>query len=973
MDEKVAASTPIPYFEDLTPGEGVLPPRATRDSDADRISLDGTWRFRLSATVDAAEAGFEVTEFDDTSWDRLVVPGHWQLQGHGAPAYTNSIFPFPVDPPFVPDENPTGDYRLTFDVPRDWAEGEAVLRFEGVDSAFMVWLNGTQLGHSKGSRLPSEFAVGRLLRPEGNVLAVRVHQWSSGSYLEDQDMWWLSGIFRGVSLVARSADALPDFFVHAGYDHTTGIGTLRIEVAEASSALLTVPELGLHDAPVDVVHRFDAVEPWSAEVPRLYEGTLSTAGETARIRIGFRTVTVEGGLITVNGRRILFRGVNRHEWHPERGRAISADTMLEDVLLMKQHNINAVRTSHYPPHPHFLDLCDEYGLWVIDECDLETHGFALVDWLGNPSDDPAWTDALLDRMRRTVERDKNHPSVVIWSLGNESGRGRNLLAMAEWAKQRDPERLVHYEGEPSCAYTDLYSLMYAPHDLVEAIGRREEPRTEDPADDDHRRGLPFILCEYAHAMGAGPGGLLEYQRLFETYPRLQGGFVWEWIDHGISSVNEEGAPFFAYGGDFGEPVHDANFVADGLLFSNRAPSPGLLEYKKVVEPIRIELDRESGVVRVTNLHDFADTAHLSFAWTVERDGVTGEGGTLDVPVIGPGESAVVALAPTTSTEVGSELQLTIRAVLAADLPWAEAGHEVAWGQVQLAAGERPVPATGSALQAGTDGTLRLGPATFDAGGRLLRLGGVDFREPPRLDLWRAPTDNDRAYHGASVEPSWRQAGLDRLRHRAIAVVSGTDALTVRTRVGAAGTDLGMLATYRWTSDGDRLQLVLDTTPVGDWGDTTLPRIGLTLAIPARHEHVEWLGAGPHESYPDCRQSARVGRFTHTIDAWQTPYVFPQENGHRSDVRWAVLTAAGRGGLRVDGDPVFGMTVRRWTSEQLDLARHPTDVRPDPDRVWVTLDDRVQGMGSASCGPGVLEPYRLTPQPATMSLVFTATG
>ena len=958
-------------FDDPTPGDGVLPARATRDSDAARILLDGTWRFRCSASVGQAAPGFEAPGYDDSGWAPIAVPGHWQLQGYGAPAYTNVQFPFPVDPPHVPDENPTGDYRLAFDLPEDWPGGDAVLRFEGVDSAFTVWLDGVRLGHSKGSRLPSEFAVGALLRPGRNVLAARVHQWSSASYVEDQDMWWLSGIFRGVSVVARPADGLPDFFVHAGYDHTTGAGTLRVDVADVDGVpvRLTVPELGLHDAPAAAEHRFDAVEPWSAEVPRLYAGTLSTAGETAGIRIGFRTVAVEDGLIKVNGRRILFRGVNRHEWHPEHGRAVPYETMLQDVLLMKRHNINAVRTSHYPPHPAFLDLCDEYGLWVVDECDLETHGFEKIGWHGNPSDDPAWADALLDRVHRTVERDKNHPSVLIWSLGNESGRGRNLRAMAEWTKQRDPDRPIHYEGEPSCAYTDVYSRMYAPHDEVEAIGRHQEPSTEDPADDAHRRGLPFILCEYAHAMGAGPGGLLEYQRLFETYPRLQGGFVWEWIDHGVAATAADGTAYFAYGGDFGEPVHDGNFVADGLLFADRSASPGLLEYKKVVEPVRIASDPAAGTVRVTNLQDFADTAHLAFRWTLDREGAAVDGGDLAVPVIDAGGTAEVALAPVAGA-VGGEHHVTVRAVLADDLPWAEAGHEVAWGQWSVAAGSRPAEASGSALRRDPDGTLRLGPAVFDRDGRLLRLDGVEVCDAPRVDLWRAPTDNDRAFYGPSVERAWRSAGLDRLRHRTIAVEQDRDALVVRTRVGAAATDLGMLATYRWTSDGTRLQLVLDTLPVGDWGDTVLPRLGVRLALPARYGQVAWFGTGPEESYPDCLQAARVGRFARGVDELQTPYVYPQENGHRSDVRWAEFTADGGGGLRVEADPAFGLTARRWTSEQLDAARHPTDLHP-ADRVWINLDHQVQGVGSASCGPGVLEPYRLRPVPASMRLVLTA--
>ena len=399
------------------------------------------------------------------------MPSHWQLHGYGAPAYTNVVYPFPVEPPNVPDENPTGDYLRRFAVPGEWAGMDAVLRFEGVDSCLRAWLNGVELGEAMGSRLPTEFDVGALLRPgEDNVLAVRVHQWSAGSYLEDQDMWWLSGIFRGVTLLARPADALDDVFVHAGYDHVSGTGTLRVDTDVP--ARVTVPELGIDVAAGETVEV--AVEPWSAELPRLYDAEVASAGERVRLRIGFRTVVIEDALLKVNGRRILFRGVNRHEFDPDHGRVVSEEVMRRDVLLMKAHNLNAVRTSHYPPHPRFLELCDELGLYVIDECDLETHGFFLLDWRGNPSDDPRWEDAFVDRMRRTVERDKNHPSIVMWSLGNESGSGSNLSAMAAWARERDPSRPLHYEHDWSCRDVDVYSRMYAPHDEVDAIGRGEQ-------------------------------------------------------------------------------------------------------------------------------------------------------------------------------------------------------------------------------------------------------------------------------------------------------------------------------------------------------------------------------------------------------------------------------------------------------------------------------------------------------------------
>jgi beta-galactosidase len=965
---------PARYIEDIAPHSGLNAPRAAFASNAPALPLDGLWRFRLSPTAgdaDRAHRGFEAEGYDDSAWDELPVPAHWQMHGHGSPAYTNVVFPFPVDPPYVPDENPTGDYRRAFELLADWPAGETVLRFEGVDSCFRVWLNGHELGHAKGSRLPAEFPVGEVLRPGRNVLAVRVHQWSSGSYLEDQDMWWLSGIFRSVTLLARPEGGLDDFFVHAGYDHTTGRGTLRVEAPEGTA--LTVPELGLDGVDAAGPHLIDRVEPWSAEVPRLYDAELARGPERVRLRIGFRTVRVANGLLLVNGRRILLRGVNRHEWHPDHGRAVPPRTMREDLLLMKRHNINAVRTSHYPPHPDFLALCDELGLWVVDECDLETHGFHFVDWRGNPSDDPRFADAFVDRMRRMVERDKNRPSVIMWSLGNEAGTGRNLEAMADWARRRDPGRPLHYEGDWDSSYVDVFSRMYASHEEVEAIGRREEPPTRDPAADAHRRGLPFVLCEYAHAMGAGPGGLTEYQELFERYERCQGGFVWEWIDHGVRRTEPDGTQWYAYGGDFGEDPHDGNFIADGLLLPDRTPSPGLVEFKKVVEPVRIEPGPETGTIRVTNLHDFRDTGHLVYPWAVEEDGMPVADGFVDVPVLAPGESAEVPLPLKPSADGGGEVWFTARAVLRDDEPWAPAGHEIAWGQARLpgAAGEaprcaEPVPVDASASR---EGTLRIGPGVFDVfTGALLRVGAVEV-DGPRLDLWRAPTDNDTAIGGESVAGPWREAGLHRLRHRVVNVEPGDGELTVRTRVAPAGSGIGYVAAYRWTARDGRLELELTAEPEGHWPEV-IPRFGVALDVPGRLGTVEWFGRGPGEAYRDMRQAARVGRFTRTVDEMQTPYLFPQENGNRTEVRWARLTGPDGRGLRVRGAPHFELTARRWTSADLDAAAHPHELRPG-DRVHLNLDLCHQGLGSASCGPGTLPQYRLAPRREVLRLSFSA--
>ncbi|MFI2432873.1 glycoside hydrolase family 2 TIM barrel-domain containing protein [Streptomyces sp. NPDC018693] len=951
-------TTAIDYVEDVSPGSGALPPRAWyASSDATSLSLNGSWRFRLSGTADAEDDSFAADGFDAGDWSEVTVPGHWVLQGHGSPIYTNHLYPFPVEPPRVPTENPTGDHLRVFDLPEDWpdlAEGGAVLRFDGVESCARVWLNGTEVGEFKGSRLPHEFAVGHLLKTVGNVLAVRVHQWSAGSYLEDQDQWWLPGIFRDVTLLHRPAGCAVDFFVHASYDHTTGEGTLRVD--SDVDGRVTVPDLGIDIATGESATV--AVQPWTAETPKLYDGALVTEGERVPLRVGFRTVVLEDGLIKVNGRPILFKGVNRHEWHPEKGRALDLETMREDVLLMKRHNVNAVRTSHYPPHPAFLDLCDELGLWVIDECDLETHGFVEQNWRDNPVDDDRWTPALLDRAARMVERDKNHPSVVIWSLGNEAGTGRGLTAMAEWIHGRDASRLVHYEGDIDCRDTDMYSRMYADHAEVERIGRNLDGGTHK------RRELPFILCEYAHAMGNGPGGLADYQRIFEAHERLQGAFVWEWIDHGIKHA-ELG---YAYGGDFGEELHDGNFVCDGLVFPDRTPSPGLVEFKKVIEPVAIDGDGPGGVVRVTNKQDFAGLSALAFEWAFQVDGETVESGSLAVPALAAGESAELKLPePPAETRSGAETGWTVRAVLAEDTAWAPRGHVVAWGQLPVAARAVPsVAATDGPTV--TDGLITLGPAAFDARtGALKKIGSVEVTGL-LLDVWRATTDNDDGMYchpDARFGLMWRKLGLHRMQHRLDAVEPGDDALTVRTRVAPAAAEVGLRTVYRWTSDGTLLKLTVSVTPEGDW-TVPLPRLGVRFGLPGSADAVRWFGGGPGEAYPDSRMASMVGSWRSTVDNLQTPYVRPQENGARADVRWAEL-----GGLRVEGDPAFWSTAHRWTNEQLDSAQHRTDLTPG-DTVWVNLDHGQHGVGSQSCGPGPLPQYFLTVGPAEFSFVFSET-
>ncbi|MDR7383190.1 beta-galactosidase [Promicromonospora iranensis] len=985
--------------ESVTPPDGVVAPRFRPPAGASgsaTLSLDGEWRFRLfphpDTGVDRAERG------DD--WDRLTVPGHWQLAKaphawpYGVPAYNNVLYPFPVDPPHVPDDNPTGEYRTTFRLPADWPEGgRTLLRFEGVDSWFQVALDGEPLATSHGSRLPTEVDLTGRLTDGEHLLAVRVTQWSAMSYVEDQDQWWLSGIFRSVTLEHRPDGALDDVRVHAGYDHTTGVGTLRVDAATvvatagAVPARVTVPELGVEAAAGEELRA--PVEPWSAEQPRLYDVVVSTDTETVTLSVGFRTVSIEDGVFLVNGRPIKLRGVNRHEFDPLRGRAVTPERMLEDVLLMKRHHINAVRTSHYPPHPHFLDLCDRYGLYVIDENDLETHGFQPGGWVGNPVDDPAWTEVLVDRVTRTVRRDAHHASIIMWSLGNEAGGGCNIPAMVDAVRALDPSRPVHYEGDFSSDHVDVYSRMYADSEEVELIGQGIEPPLERADADARRRAMPFVLCEYAHAMGNGPGGLADYDAAFDRHPRLLGGFIWEWIDHGLTRTDADGNPFSAYGGDFGERFHDGTFIADGLLLPDRTPSPGLLETAAVFAPVRIDAQAD-GTLLVRNRYAFRDTSHAELRWTLHRGAEELATGVLDLVLEAGTETVVRPPSDLVLPEPGdAPVWWTVRAVQAKaealEEAWLEPGFQLGAGQLLLVE-PASLPAPAGRVSTEADGGFRAGPARFDRRGDLRTLAGRAVHGF-RVDAWRAPTDNDRRparWRGSADAEKWSSAGLNLLAERKDGVaVTADGALAVEARIAGPATRAGFAARYRWqpvTDAPDAVDLVVDIRPEGRWPDN-VARLGVLLALdePAAAETgVRWTGLGPDESYADSRKAALGGSWQHTVADWQTRYTHPQENGARRGVTSAVLSFADGTGLRIDaGEVTVGarsqlgieLSLRPWSDEALDRAAHPHELVPDG-RLWLHLDAAQHGVGSAACGPGVLPNAQLHAAPVRMRLRFT---
>jgi beta-galactosidase/beta-glucuronidase len=958
-------------------------------------SLNGEWRFRYIPSPDRIETDFETADFDDSQWPLHAVPGCWQLQGaYDVPNYTNVNYPFPIDPPFVPDDNPIGLYRHTFNVPSDWKGLEVILHFGGVDSAFYVWVNGALAGFSKGPHLPAEFDVTRLLKPGRNQLAVQVFKWSDGSYLDDQDKWRLSGIFRDVTLYAIPPVQIRDVFVQTRFDaayrdaelqlsfalanrssQSAGSHSIRCELLDPDGVQVFEVEAGRTKSlkptgkkNLNFSIAVKAPRQWNAEEPHLYTLLVSLQDAAQQplefqcFKVGFRQVEIRDKQLLINGKPIKIRGVNRHEFHPDFGHTVPVEQMLTDIRLMKSHNINAVRTSHYPDDPRWYDLCDQYGIYLIDEADLETHGMSMSgsDY-HRLSKDPAWKKAYVDRAVRMMERDKNHPSVIIWSLGNESGYGPNHDAMATAIRHRDTSRLIHY-CETRTACVDIVSVMYPTvTSLIE-----EGQKTDD--------ARPFFMCEYAHAMGNGPGNFKEYWDAIWNHPRLIGGCVWEWADHGIRQRTPEGIDWLAYGGDFNDQPNDGNFCIDGMISPDRTPHPCLSEYKKVLQPVKMEaIDPRVGRFQILNRRDFRSLSDFNGQWILCADGIEIGRGSLELPDLKPGQTAPLKITwPAFKTTPGVEYFVDFVFTLNKDCAWAKAGFEMAFEQFAIPfKSSRPVQTHASlpALEIGKSGTLlalqgddfrvdidtRIGAlVAWEAQGRPL------LEAPLKLQLWRAPTDNDITLWGSEkMAIRWREIGLDRLQLRRVSFESSR--ISTSAWEGRAIHCLGprsappLLRTEtRFTVHGDgEIRLSLKVTPLRAL--PPLPRLGWQAQMPAVFNRFTWFGRGPHENYCDRRESARMGRFSGSVLDQYVPYLKPQENGNKTDVRWATVTDRHGFGLLASGEPVFETSVHPWTAEELTRAAHPHEL-PMSHRTVFNLDYRQCGLGSNSCGPGPLPQY-----------------
>jgi beta-galactosidase/beta-glucuronidase len=990
--------------------------------------LNGDWRFDWAPTPDSAPDGFYREDFDAGAWNTIAVPGNWQLQGYGRPIYVNWGYTFPqngvprVDPrvvknyplqPIPDDDNPTGSYLRTFALPESWDGRRVFILFEGVDSAFHLWVNGQEVGYSQDSRLPAEFDITPYVRPGENTLAVRVYRYSDGSYLEDQDMWRLSGIYRDVYLWAAPPIHVRDFFVRTELDAAYEDATLKVtakvcnygeqdaeghtlELALFDNANQRMPTCGRGESATEVAVKAGGEvsldleqtvanpKKWSAEHPHLYTLLITlkdAAGqvlEVERCSVGFRQIEVKDGQVHINGVPVLFKGVNRHEHDPDTGHTVSVASMAEDILLMKRFNFNAVRTCHYPDDPRWYDLCDRYGIYLIDEANLETH--AVVEKLSN---DPSWAAAFVDRGARMIERDKNHPSVVMWSLGNESGSGPNHAAMAGWMHDYDPTRLVHYEGATGwggrytgpedAPYVDVVSVMYPTLEKLDQLAQIPgEPR-------------PIVMCEYAHAMGNSCGNLREYWEAVEKHARFQGGFIWDWADQGIRQVTPNGEEWFAYGGDFGDAPNDGPFCLNGVVFPDRRIQPAMWECKKVQQPVKVEpVDLLAGEVRIVNGYHFSDLSHLDIAWDLVADGEVVQEGRLPRLDTPPGGSAVVKI-PFARPELkpGTEYWLALSFTLAQDSPWAEAGHEVAWEQFQVAFDVPQAPS----LRVADMPALEMEETEVG-----VTVRGVDFRlvfdsqtgtlaswqhagrellaRGPLLNAWRALTDNDRGgWRGRSVD-DWLAAGLDRLQHQVRAVEANqvqpqVARIAVSSRVCAPGRADGFDCAYTYTVYGSG-DVVLEThvTPVGTLPH--LPRVGLQLALPGGYETFTWYGRGPHESYVDRKAGAQVGVYAGSVDEQYVPYVVPQENGNKADVRWVALTDADGAGLLVVGESSLEVSAHHFTTQDLEKAQHTYELERR-DEITLNLDHKQSGLGGASCGPFTLPQYLISPEEMRFSV------
>lgn len=939
-------------------------------------SLSGDWDFRFFNSV-ADVPDFTAPDFSIDGSDKLTVPMNWQnTLRYDKPNYTNVNYPYPVDPPHVPAENPCGLYSRDFTVPaKTLAEKTVYINFEGVDSCFYLYINGVFAAYSQVSHMTSEIDITRFLKPGRNNIKVLVLKWCDGSYLEDQDMWRSSGIFREVYLLYRDPAHIADVFAKPTLsgDFTKGelsveiqsVGETKISYSLVCACRKVISEGEFVDGKISV--DVDSPKLWSDEEPNLYELFLKSGNEVICVPVGFRRVEVKDKVVYINGEKVKAKGVNRHDSHPLLGHATPLDHMKRDLLMMKAHNVNMIRTSHYPNDPRLTALCDRLGLYVCDESDIETHGMCVPAggrW-SELSDSPEWTAAYVDRAERMLERDKNHPSIIFWSLGNESGYGRNHKAMSAYIKSRDTSRLVHYEG----AHTG-YTKGVQQTDVVDI----ESHMYPDPTwcknyCENEKFTQPLFLCEYCHAMGNGPGDLREYWEQIYSHDEFFGGCVWEFIDHSTAKVDERGKLQFTYGGDFGDIPNDGNFCVDGLVYPDRRPHTGLLELKQAIKPVSARLVKD-GVVAVKNLRYFKALDDVNLVWSLEKNGKEVSGGTIRSLGVAPQEEKEFTLDYAVSGEGYYYLNLSFRQNHRTE--WADVGYELGFVQLPLDAPKPETVCTCSAvpeyitltasecdryIKVAADETVYV----FDkAYGRLnsIRDNGRELlTKPVEFNIWRAPMDNDR-----NVRNQWINAGYDRVEQNcySMKLVSADDKTAViESEITLAAARCAPVVrakvTYTIFATGEiRIKSDVDVNKDMPF----LPRFGLMLVMPEMTENVRYFGMGPVESYQDKNLASKMGEFATTVTESFEPYVRPQENSAHFGTKWAIVSSvAGQGLLVSAGGEDFSFNAQHYTPKQLTETRHDYELKPLKETV-LSVDYKQSGSGSNSCGPGLIEKYQL---------------
>ena len=946
---------PTEAYSGLDDARGARPSRWRR-------SLDGRWHFRLFDDPDRIPASAVEKPVEGANWTSVAVPGNWTLQGVGdLPQYTNVRMPFPGPPPLLPGRNPTGVYRRSMQIPARWLGRQVVLHVGGAESVHALYVNGAFVGYGTDSRLASEYDVTAFVRAGSNDVAIVVLRWSAHSYVEDQDQWWMAGLHRTVFVEARGAVHVESLVCDAGLrsaDASEAVGTLTVSATLDGAAppgpgwqiRFGVETIGgrrlVRPQTVDVPHRFATpylfaghtattsfelpdIDPWSAESPTRYRVTaelLDSEGAVVEVHtqlVGFRMVEVRDRQLLVNGEPVWIFGVNRHDHHPTRGKAVTIDDMRDDLLAMRRHNITAVRCSHYPNDPRFLDLCDEIGMYVVDEANIESHAYNT-----SLCDDARYRSTWMSRGARMVERDRNHPSVIMWSLGNEAGYGANHDALAGWIRRADPSRPLHYEGaifhdgwvDGGSVASDVVCPMYPTIESIAEYGRRG-------AGD-----RPLIMCEYSHAMGNSNGSLADYWDVITTTPGLQGGFIWEWKDHGLLARLPSGKRGFAYGGQFGDEPNDGNFVADGLMSADLEPHPGVQEVMWVYRPVVVALEGSSLVI--ANRRSFTDLSDLTASWELQAAGEVTSSGLLDVGEVAAGVAVELSL-PCEVPDV-ADVYLTVRWTQRRATAWAPEGHLVAWDQLTLrdpsAVSSNPAPPPKSAQNGPPDAT----PGAFFR----------EFRAEPSLTLFRSPVDND----GFKLLPELGRSigvGGDGLRHWIDAGIEQRSA------------DDLVEHDHQVTALDDGSQVHTHVVVVPDEFDD-LARVGVTFELRPGFDRVRYHGRGPLENYPDRNRGAMLGVWESGID--EPPYLVPQEFGLRTDCRWFEFIDSSEGSvLRLDVlDPIaMHVSATRFTTQDLYAAAHETDLRPRRSLV-VHADVAHRGLGTGSCGPDVLDRYRLGP-------------